>query len=101
MKGRYALGFVVVMLCAALAIPLELAAQQQNAELRRHYKLIDLGTLSGPQSFLGGLDGVENINKRRTVVGVADTSDSCSYHPGTISLAFLWKDGLRTPLAGY
>jgi uncharacterized membrane protein len=67
-------------------------------EQQPRYKLIDLGTLGGPQSFLGGFDGVRNINKRGTVVGVADTSDSCSYHPGLISLAFQWKDGLRTPL---
>jgi uncharacterized membrane protein len=87
------------MLCAELAIPLDLAAQQQNAEHRRHYRLVDLGTLGGPQSFLGGVDGTQNINKRGTVVGVADTSDSCSYHPGLISLAFRWQNEVLTPLA--
>lgn len=89
---------IAITVFATLAIPLDLAAQQQNAEHCRHYRLVDLGTLGGPQSFLGGFDGTQNINKQGTVVGVADTSDSCSYHPGLISLAFQLKDEVRTPL---
>lgn len=103
MKCRSLMCISATALLAALAIPAQLSAQDQPTKQQptkeHHYKLIDLGTLGGPQSILGGFDGVQNINNRGTVVGVADTANSCSYHPGLVSLAFQWHSGVRTPLA--
>ena len=59
---------------AALAMAVQLAAQQQNASHPR-YKLIDLGTLGGPNSFLSG-PGVQTLNNRGAFAVFANTSTS-------------------------
>jgi uncharacterized membrane protein len=81
-------------LIAALAMPVQLGAQ--NAR----YKLIDLGTFGGPDSFVNG-DPPSMINNRGAVAGAADTLTPCSYpggfiSRGLISPAFMWRDGVLT-----
>jgi probable HAF family extracellular repeat protein len=100
MKSAKLMCTAAIAFFAVLAIPVRLVAQdnQDHNHKHHHYKLIDLGTLGGPQSFLGGLDGVRNINRRGIVVGVADTPNSCPYHSGLISLAFRWREGSLKPL---
>jgi len=62
-------------LLVALAIPVSLAAQQ-NKPKHQHYKLVDLGTLGGPASFVG----IIAINSHGMAVGGATTSVSQPPH---------------------
>jgi probable HAF family extracellular repeat protein len=70
-----------IALFAALAIPPGLAAQdnqEHNNHKHQHYKLIDVGTFGGPQSWVFGAfeQPAATLNNAGTVVGGADTSDS-------------------------
>ena len=72
-------GIAVITLFAALAMPLGLAAQDDAAQTKKaqhhHYKVIDMGTFGGPQSYLndGGFGfTVSLVNKSGQVVGWAD-----------------------------
>ena len=57
---------IALSLCAALALPFVSYAQEQKAE-HHHYKLVDLGTLGGPQSVIYAI----NINDSGEIVGTA------------------------------
>ena len=84
MKSRFLICSTVVTLSAALAMPLRLAAQDKqdhNHDQHHHYKLIDLGTLGGPQSFGDAGHGAGNINNPGTAVGVADTTTPDPNYP--------------------
>lgn len=107
MKSRLSNCFTVVALLAALAIPSGLAAQGHNQP--RRYKLVDLGTLGGPNSIVnevfyeidGGTAGARVISDQGIVAGQADTStadplcffDDCFY-PHT----FRWLNGTLADL---
>jgi probable HAF family extracellular repeat protein len=76
MKPRFLTCFTALTLLTALALPL--SAQQPNAQ-HHQYKLIDLGTFGGPQSWvLGGIEtgGGAILNHEGAVVGAANTPDS-------------------------
>jgi probable HAF family extracellular repeat protein len=60
---------VLVYAAVALALPVSGSAQEQ---LR--YRLIDLGTLGGPQSFGDGGHNAANINNEGIAAGAADTA---------------------------
>jgi probable HAF family extracellular repeat protein len=98
----------------ALAIPvgLRLAAQEQGKAHTR-YKLIDLGTLGGPNSFTAnfGGGGVQNINNEGTVLATSETSIRDTDYPNSnpiyqsfigpdpdIFHAFQWQKGEVTDL---
>jgi probable HAF family extracellular repeat protein len=100
-----------VALLAVLAIPVGLDAQdKQNHHHKHHrYKLIDLGTFGGPQSWVFGAfeAPAATVNNAGTVVGGADTSASNPVYPNFnpfmglgfadpfVSHAFKWnEDGL-------
>lgn len=53
MKSRFLVGLSAITCLAALTMPIRLAAQDKAEADRKHhhYKLIDVGTLGGPQSF--------------------------------------------------
>jgi len=51
MKSRRLTSITAVVLFTALAIPVQLAAQDQGKH-RHHYKLVDMGTFGGPQSYI-------------------------------------------------
>ena len=82
MKSRTLMYFAAITLFAALAIPVGLAAednQDRNHHKHHHYQLVDLGTFGGPSAYLcndpsngGGACGV--LNSGGTVVGEADTT---------------------------
>jgi len=95
-------------LFVALAIPVQLAAQQH-----RHYKLIDVGTFGGPVGYLpndfsgGGLGIPALINNRGMMVGAVDTSAPDPNHghgsgffpdDPLIMHAFQWQKGILTNL---
>ncbi|HXM22376.1 MAG TPA: hypothetical protein VN948_14065 [Terriglobales bacterium] len=86
MKSRILTCFTAITLFAALAIPLRLDAQdnQNDNHKHHHYKLIDLGTLGGPQSFGGGL------NNQGTASGSADTTTPDPFYPNANPLINVW-----------
>lgn len=101
MKLKTLTSLTAAALFAALALPVRLASQaQQQSEKKEHirYKLIDLGTLGGPNSGNNGESLV--MNSEGGVAGFADTldpdpfcfSDCFAFH------AFRWRDGVLTDL---
>ena len=88
----------VLSLALVLLIPPHLTAQQTR------YKLIDLGTPGGPNSFpTPAGPGVLMLNNAGTVAGWGDTTtpDPTCFGNDALCLlthAFRWKNGLRTDL---
>jgi probable HAF family extracellular repeat protein len=86
----------------ALAVPVQLAAQERKEEQRR-YKLIDLGTLGGPNSFVNG-PGTADLSNQGTYVGEAETSipdpfaPKCLVPECLVQHAQKWRDGVVTDL---
>jgi len=74
------------MVLAASTIPVRLAAQEHH-----RYKLIDMGTLGGPQSYTYGEDA-QSLNASGTVVGQADTSVLDPDYPNVSPLVELFPD---------
>jgi len=108
MKSRRLMSFAAIALFATLAVPHHLSAQQPQNIQQPRYKLIDIGTLGGPNSAvptvfyeINGSAGARGISNHGAVTGTADTStadplcylDDCFY-PN----AFAWRDGVRTSL---
>jgi hypothetical protein len=64
---------VMTLLAATLAIPVRLAAQDNQDHHRKHhhYKLVDMGTFGGPQSIV--LAAGQVLNNQGMVAGCADT----------------------------
>jgi probable HAF family extracellular repeat protein len=91
MKLKKMLLIALAVLVAALALPGQSAAQ------RTHYKLIDLGTLGGPNSQTNG-GPPSMINNRGVVAGSADTLTPCTYLGGFVSPAVKWQNGVPTNL---
>ena len=97
---------IILIALVAVALPVPLAAQHTR------YKLIDLGTLGGPNSYVevsGDLPIV--LNNRGTVVGCADTPAQDPNGPNSIPLlnlpdpsdpfifhSFEWSKGALTDL---
>jgi probable HAF family extracellular repeat protein len=111
MKSK-TLCIIAMTLFAALAIPIHLAAQnnQESKPKHHHYKLIDMGTLGGPQSYVNAGSGNEFgnfasiVNNRGTMTGSADTSTQdpfpgfCFNDDCFVSHTFEWKIGVKTDL---
>ena len=106
MKSRRLMCITAAVLFAALAIPIWLAAQdnqeQNNDTKQHHYKLIDLGTLGGPASYSQFGSGI--VNEHGTTVGWADTLIPdpfpvfCFDADCFVAHAFQWRDGDLTDL---
>ena len=109
MKLAKCLGITTVTLLTTLVLPIHLAAQvQQAGRLKHHtYKLVDLGTLGGPNSYNESIPPENIINLRGVAAAYADTSAPDPYFPNcfTFSLedcvvdhAFVWQRGVVTDL---
>jgi len=100
MKSRSSAIFVATLL-AVLAIPVRLAAQEPVK--RHHYKLIELGTFGGPNSYFTFITG-RTLNNHGVATGGADTSVTVSPPFCLIDCflghAFRWQDGVMTDLGG-
>jgi probable HAF family extracellular repeat protein len=108
MKRNLIILNAAIPLLAALAFPIQLAAQQPR------YKLIDLGTFGGPSSYLATSNGVTSpgavnqvLNNQGTVVGWGDTPTLDPFAPNCFNpfgqdcflpLAFQWQKGVLTDL---
>ena len=109
MKSRTWMWMTVASLFAALAITVGMAAQDnpsQDHKPRRHqYRLIDIGTLGGPASYVsyGGV-GTTFLNNSGTVAGYGDTPLPDPYAPACwdtdcfLAHGFRWQDGDVTDL---
>jgi probable HAF family extracellular repeat protein len=110
MKSRKLMCITAITLFALLAIPYRLAAQEpsvpqpkQQTHEHHHYKLIDLGTFGGPNTYYWGL-GSQNLNNRGMVTGSADTSipdpnaPNCFNPDCLVSHALQWQKGVLTDL---
>ena len=94
--------YITAITLITLAIPAHLLAQQPR------YKLIDVGTFGGPQSYLnngnGGNNSATALNNRGTLGGWADTPTPdpfpafCFDDDCFVSHAFQWHAGVRTDL---
>jgi probable HAF family extracellular repeat protein len=94
----------LALLFAALALPGRLAAQQNHKF--HHYKLIDMGTLGGPNSSV--VEATRVLNNQGASVGQADTSTPDPNYPNCpipvlpcdpfIEHAFQWTRGVLTDL---
>jgi probable HAF family extracellular repeat protein len=77
MKSRFSIYIAAVTVCAALAIPVGLAAQNRSRAKSNtpyhHYQFHDLGTFGGPASYFS-FGGPKFLNNRGTAAGSADTS---------------------------
>ncbi len=100
--------WAVLGVLVGLSTPVRLTAQE-NDEHRNHrhkYKLIDVGTFGGPNSFLN--DGFppisQDLNNRGKVVGEAETSTPDPYAPNcftsdcVVTHGFDWHEGVLTDL---
>lgn len=106
MKSRFSACIAAVSVCAAVAIPVPLAAQNRqsnNGTKNHHYQLIDLGTFGGPDS--STQDELQVLNSRGEVAGGADTSipnhpKACLVFCGGpfITHAFQWQNGILNDL---
>jgi len=118
MKSRFLTLVPAIALFATLAIPIRLAAQDKPTQndKHHHYKLIDLGTSGGPQSWVfGALEFPSATLSNTGVVGAANTHDSNPNYPNCnpfvpllcalyftpdpfVEHAFEWRDGNFTDL---
>ena len=78
MRSGTLMCFGAMTLFAALANPVRLVAQgNQSNDKHHHYKLIDMGTFGGPESFvnetIAGITASNDINRRRMIVGGSTT----------------------------
>jgi probable HAF family extracellular repeat protein len=75
MESRIRTLLAAMLALGALALPKESRGQEKNRQ-HRHYKLIDIGTLGGPQNYLpdnGGLSAMKILNNQGVLIGGADT----------------------------
>ncbi|MGH9774993.1 MAG: hypothetical protein ACRD50_08615 [Candidatus Acidiferrales bacterium] len=94
---------IAITLFAALAVPVRLAAQdkaQEKSASHHHYKLIDMGTLGGPNSSV--TEAAQVVNAGGRFAGGADTvtpdPNPCILCGPFITHAFQWENGVRTDL---
>jgi probable HAF family extracellular repeat protein len=112
MKSRAWMWMSAAYLFAALAMPVGIPAQDNSSQNNRHqhhrYRLIDMGTFGGPQSYLPCCEPVSiMLDNRGTVIGAADTVTSDPNYPNTslwlpqdpfIMHAFHWRNGVLSDL---
>src|SRR5271169_6837158 len=104
MKARIYL--TIASLFTALAMPNGMLAQgnasQNSTPKHQKYKLVDLGTFGGPNSYISSVPLVRMLTDSGMVAGSADTASlepfSPSINDGNASNGFLWKDGVLNSL---
>jgi probable HAF family extracellular repeat protein len=100
MRCHQQTGIATFTLFAALAMPLGLAAQDDAAQAKKaqhhHYKLIEVATFGGPNSYFTFV--TQTLNKHGAATGWADTPIALNPPFCLVdcfaSHAFEWKDGM-------
>lgn len=123
MKKNLTMCITALILLAALAVPVQLPAQEHHSEGKHrhhHYKLIDMGTFGGPEGYIGAYEysgPFQNLNNAGMLASWADTpkldpfglsgnsgdQNFCFNYDGTpcyASRAFQWQDEVRSELPG-
>lgn len=72
MKFRHFMYRVTLTLCSA-SLHSAIAQESQDLPSKHGYRVVDTGTLGGPNSFLG-FEGSRNINNNGTLAAGTDTS---------------------------
>jgi hypothetical protein len=71
MKSRVLTCVTAITLLTVLAIPVRLAAQDNqdhnNDNKHHHYQVIDIGTFGGPSSFFNDLSLSEDVSSQKTI----------------------------------
>jgi probable HAF family extracellular repeat protein len=106
MKSKILAWTIGMTLCAALTMPIWLAAwehqEQQDRKEHHRYKMVDLGTFGGPNAYLPEPNqGIRALNNRAVVAGGADTSAAdqfCLNADCLVSHTFRWENGILTDL---
>jgi probable HAF family extracellular repeat protein len=99
---------VALSLIAATAIPLPLSAQdnRESSNSQPRFKLIDLGTLGGPQSWTYG-ESTRSLSNDGIVGGLGDTAvldpnpiqnPYVIFNDGYLHHGFRWENGVKTDL---
>jgi len=94
MKSRLGLWSIAICLCVMVALSSQLTAQNnpQHHPMHHQYKLYDVGTFGGPNSF-GSYDAISLTPAG--AIGFADTADPDPYCwiDCMVGHAFLWRNG--------
>jgi uncharacterized membrane protein len=110
MKTKLTLLITLLSLCAVLVTPVISSGREEKKHADQHlrYRLVDLGTLGGPNSYqpFGFVDRFQteaSLSAGGTFAGWADTSAADPFAPVCffdcfVDHAFQWKDGIRTDL---
>ncbi len=106
MKSSTSMYLAAITLSVALTIPLQLAAQdnQDQKHKHHHYKLVDMGTLGGPSSYVNFNtdvlnDGGSVIGSSQNAMPQPPTTNGFSCPPNIdVYKAFEWNDGVVTNL---
>ena len=109
MKSRFLMLVPAIALFAALAVPVQLAAQDiqtQKSNRHHHYQLIDMGTFGGPASFVNPSFNVfPAVNNEGVTVGASATAIPTNANSNffvcggldglvpNVFHAFAWQDG--------
>ena len=100
MKCKTSISMIGISLLAALALPVQLAAQHTR------YKLVDIPTLGGDKAYSqgNGPGTGQFLNSAGTVVGSSDTTTpdpnapNCANPDCLVAHAFRWRNGVLTDL---
>jgi len=108
MKSKTWTRVIALALFAALAIPVQLAAQakQDHHNMHHHYQLVQIPTLGGPGvNFFDNTNNIAVLNSHGAVSGgAADTLIPDPFNPmywwsnGNVIKAYLWENGSLTEL---
>jgi len=109
MKYGAWISVIAATLVSTLAMSVNLAAQDEQADHQMHhtYKLVDLGTLGGPNSYNESIPPEIIINLGGIAAAYADTSAPDPYYPNcftfnledcVVNHAFVWQGGVVTDL---
>jgi probable HAF family extracellular repeat protein len=104
MKKNLKALMIGLSMCTALAIPIRMRGQEGKG-WHHHYKLIDLGTFGGPNSYVTFPDfnSEADVNNQGVLAGWADTSapdpfpDFCFWDCFVVH-AFQWRNGVTSDL---
>jgi probable HAF family extracellular repeat protein len=95
---------LATIIFAGLAISFPLAAQEKHAQ-HHHYKLVDMGTFGGPQSYVDypDLTSEADVSAQGVLAGWADTDKpdpfpSFCFWDCFVVRTFQWQNGVRSDL---